>query len=776
MNNRPIVIITISYIIGILLGLYLKINIALFVLCGLVILCAMIFVFLKYDQNKVKLNDMNKGLIIICLITVVLSYNNIKNSEYEYTYISDNVVGERKFSGKIISVEKNSEFYSNYIIKINDEKLNRNYRVFLKIKKRQNENITYNYGDYITGIGEFTRPEVRRNYKGYDYSEYLKTKKVSVICQTDINKIKTKENNSHIAINVWIMNLRNKLKSNLIKILNKDKSDIAIALLLGDSSYINENQKEMYSKANVSHILAISGMHVNYIVAALGILQKKIDNRKGKILLIIFLIFFALLTGSSPSVIRAVIMCALATSSKLFYRKSDTINNISIACLSILIFNPYNILNLGFQLSFLGTLGIILFNDSVKGFLEFFIKINKDTRHTVILKVIERVISITSVSISANIFIMPILIYNFNTISLNFLISCILTAPILGVMLACGYIVVIISAFFTDISKYFSVIFEFLLDIFIKMSEICSSFNFLRFNIITPSVFIMFFYYFIVIYFGYYRKKINFKISIKITKVILVFLLIIIFVIKVILSINSTFQIYFVDVGQGDCTLIVTNTNKKILIDGGGSDSYDVGKNVLVPYLYDRKIDYVDYIIISHFDTDHVGGLLTVMEKMKVGTVVISKQGKDSQNYERFKEIVKYKKIKVLVVKKGDRLRIDKDVYFDILWPNNSNIINENILNNNSIVCKMQYKNISMLFTGDIEEIAEKQIVQEYQINCKIINSTILKVGHHGSKTSTTQEFLELVKPKIALIGVGKNNKFGHPNDDVIDRIKNMRC
>ncbi len=163
------------------------------------------------------------------------------------------------------------------------------------------------------------------------------------------------------------------------------------------------------------------------------------------------------------------------------------------------------------------------------------------------------------------------------------------------------------------------------------------------------------------------------------------------------------------------------------------------------------------------------------MEKLKVGQAIISKQGEICENYKKFKEIVKKKKIKVKVVNKGDKLQIEKNLYFDILWPDNSKLISENILNNNSIVCKMCYKNFSMLFTGDIEEIAEKQIIQEYKNNMQILNSTILKVGHHGSKTSSIQEFLEAVKPKIALIGVGENNKFGHPNNGVINRLENLR-
>ena len=179
------------------------------------------------------------------------------------------------------------------------------------------------------------------------------------------------------------------------------------------------------------------------------------------------------------------------------------------------------------------------------------------------------------------------------------------------------------------------------------------------------------------------------------------------------------------------------------------------------------------------------------MEEISVERVIIANQGENSDNYERFKEIVSKKKINVIVVgkylknsldyselndnNKYQRINIENDLYFDILWPNGSKLIQENILNNNSIVCKLNYKNFSILFTGDIEEIAERKILQEYKNELSILNSKILKVAHHGSRTSSTKEFIEAVKPKIALIGVGEKNKFGHPNEEVINRFENLR-
>lgn len=161
------------------------------------------------------------------------------------------------------------------------------------------------------------------------------------------------------------------------------------------------------------------------------------------------------------------------------------------------------------------------------------------------------------------------------------------------------------------------------------------------------------------------------------------------------------------------------------------------------------------------------------MKEIKVNNVIIGKQFKDSDNYQKFLKIVKEKKIKVYALEEGQNISIENDLYLEVLWPSSKNIINENSINNNSLVCKMIYKNFSMLFTGDIEKIAEKSILEKYK-NTNVLNSTILKVAHHGSKSSSIQEFLDAVKPKISLIGVGDNNTFGHPNADVIERIERM--
>lgn len=257
-------------------------------------------------------------------------------------------------------------------------------------------------------------------------------------------------------------------------------------------------------------------------------------------------------------------------------------------------------------------------------------------------------------------------------------------------------------------------------------------------------------------------------------------MLIIVILLNFVIPISSSKRKYpeinFIDVGQGDSTLIRVN-NKNILIDGGGSmetENFDVGEKTLFPYLLDRGIYALDYVMVSHFDADHSQGLEYVMKNMKVKNAVISSLGQESKEYTTFLNLAKRQQTNLIYVRKGDVIKIG-DCIIEILYPDNEEIV-ENRKNNNAIVSKITWKEYSILFTGDIEEKAEKKILNMYENKLEKLESTIIKVGHHGSKTSSTEAFIQAVKPKIALIGVGKNNKFGHPNENVLERLKNIGC
>ena len=422
-----------------------------------------------------------------------------------------------------------------------------------------------------------------------------------------------------------------------------------------------------------------------------------------------------------------------------------------------------------------------------------------------------------SVTLSAQIIILPVMLYHFNIIGIYFLLANILVSIIITPIMILAIIFVFLSFINLEISKFISIFLSWGIEGLIQIANL-SNLPFSKIYVATPKIFTIIIYYILILVFNqiykiYTNKEINntekriknlialakynvylkrrklktFFVSIKlfgsknnmtlknkiriiVLKACRIFCVILILV--VIIQLNQKLEIHFLDVGQGDSCFIVTPHNKTILVDGGGStsSSFDVGKDTLIPYILDRGYTKIDYIFISHFDQDHVGGILTVLQELRVGKIYINKQGENSQNYEKFLEIVSEKKLDVQVVKAGDKILID-NLSFNILWPTEKQI-SENILNNNAIVMKLHYRNFSMLFTGDIEEPAEKAILNTYKNKLEIFQSTILKVAHHGSKSSSTQEFLDVVKPKIALIGVGENNLFGHPNAHVIERLE----
>ena len=432
-------------------------------------------------------------------------------------------------------------------------------------------------------------------------------------------------------------------------------------------------------------------------------------------------------------------------------------------------------------------------------------------------KIVDSIKDMISVTLSAQIIILPVMLYHFNIIGIYFLLANILVSIIITPIMILAIIFVFLSFINLEISKFISIFLSWGIEGLIQIANL-SNLPFSKIYVATPKIFTIIIYYILVLVFNqiykiYTNKEINstekriknlialakynvylkrrklktFFVSIKlfgsknnmilknkikiiVLKACRIFCVILILV--VIIQLNQKLEINFLDVGQGDSCFIVTPHNKTILVDGGGStsSSFDVGKDTLIPYILDRGYTKIDYIFISHFDQDHVGGILTVLQELRVGKIYISKQGENSQNYEKFLEIVSEKKLDVQVIKAGDKILID-NLSFNILWPTEKQI-SENILNNNAIVMKLYYKNFSMLFTGDIEEIAEKAILNTYKNKLEIFQSTILKVAHHGSKSSSTQEFLNVVKPKIALIGVGENNLFGHPNPHVVERLE----
>lgn len=737
--KRPLLIAAIAYINGILIGVYLSKSIPLFVILSIIV-----SLITSFKKNTYR-NAICMYLIVMCISSIYV-YNKNLNYESKYKkYDNKNI----SIEGTIISDIEEKEYNYTFTIRTKDD-------YFLVNLKKNKEEISLEYGDKLQISGEYQEPNKARNYKGFDYKNYLKINKIYGIIRVDLYTniiIKHQKNLSNFKL--LIHKIREKLKQNIQELLTKETYALGIGILIGDNSRINEKIVEDFKNSNLSHMLAVSGAHINYVVLTVSILctKKRAGIKAQRVVTIMMMLFFMELTQMTPSVVRAGISCIIYMLASLLYRKADVINAMAISTLLILLNNPFKLFDIGFQLSYAGTLGIILFckliNIPIKN------KLLKYLKDSIII------------SISANIFIIPIMMYRFNTISLTFILSNLLAGPLLGISIILEIIVLLISFMSINIAAIPAKVLNILLILIINIANWFSNIEISKIYVITPKIISIVAYYLICA--AIILKQKNRKIIVIIMLTVLIINL---------FPTPKKLRINFIDVGQGDSTLIRTETNKVILIDSGGStasSSFDVGNKVLLPYLLDRRIKKIDFIIVSHFDADHCQAFETVIDNINVRKVVVCKQSMITQEYLNIINKCKKKNIKIIVVERGDKLKIDKRTEFEILHPGERFLDDgKGGLNANAIVCKMNYKLnngkiFSILFTGDIEVEAEKELEQVYG---KKLKADILKIAHHGSKTSSREKFIKLVSPKIALIGVGENNKFGHPADITLERLE----
>lgn len=360
--KRPILIVVLGYIIGIIIGLYCKISIAFLY----VVLIPIAILIKKYINSRRDIRRyynllISKSMIISFLVSSIIA-NTItlyKDNSYESKYKN---IEESNFVAIVVSDVKEKEYYNQYKIKVISINNNKQYaNTYLLLNLKENSNLEY--GDKISFKGEYKEPEGQRNYKGFSYRNYLKSIGIHGTVKVD-SVIKVGKENINPIIKIS-NTLRSYIKENVQNnIEDEDKRNLLLGILLGYDDELSSKVKEQFSDSGISHILAVSGMHVSYVVMGVTFILKKVKLPKKiiSIITILFLIFFIFLTGEMPSVKRACIMTILSLGASILYRKSDVITNISFSLLIILIQNPFSILDTGLIFSFFATSGIICLN------------------------------------------------------------------------------------------------------------------------------------------------------------------------------------------------------------------------------------------------------------------------------------------------------------------------------------------------------------------------------------------------------------------------------
>lgn len=591
---------------------------------------------------------------------------------------------------------------------------------FESLKEKENFNKTFSLGDTLSLKGTLEIPKNNTIPNTFNYKEYLKYKKINYILKIDSFKVYSSNKNIFL-----------KIKNYLYKrIYNIKYNDYLYAFILGKSSYLDEEEYENYKINGVTHLFALSGLHVSiFSLILLNTMKRlKLKEKLSFIITSLFLLFFSFVASYTPSILRAVIFFILSSINKIYYFHIKPINILYLTFIILVVINPFYIFNTGFILSFTITFFILLFNEynSVKSGLKSILIISLLSFFSSLPIIINMSYEINIISSINNIFFIP------------FVTNIVFPVSIISVIFPkISYVLNILTTFMEYVSN-------------ISSNIVNITIYFPYFNKIS----IVFYYLFLILFIKLKKKKYLFLILF-----ILLFL-------KIKPMFNRNTILYFLDVGQGDSLLIRTKNNKSIMVDTGGKLTYkkekwelknrnfDIEKNTIIPFIKSIGINKIDYLFLTHGDADHCGNSKSLIDSFNVKKVYLNK-GKINNCEKKANGNILYE----------DYLKIDNVIVHSL---NNGNYNDENSL---SMVLLLLIDNYKILLMGDAPKSVEEQIIKKNNLN----NIDLLKVGHHGSNTSSSKNFIGHIKPKYSIISVGENNKFGHPKESVLNNLDDSK-
>ena len=616
-----------------------------------------------------------------------------------------------------------------------------NNKITLELKSKENIILNYYVDTYdelnklndvlyegvtITAHGTLNQPSNNTIPNTFNYKKYLKSKKIYYTFKTDALEVVGQNSNIYYQFKHWLSK----------RIETIDDTGYIKAFVLGSKNEIDEDIFKTYQNNGITHLFAISGMHISLFSSILLFLLKKIhlkDNQAYKIVLL-FLLGYTFLVSFTASVVRAFTLYLLLYLNKRLKLGVTTTRIFIYAIVLILLLNPFFILDIGFLYSSLTSFGLILFSDY--------------------LKTSNKVLALLRVSLIALLFSLPITINNFYEYNFLSILANILIVPLVSTIIYPLSLITLIFPFFHPILKFFLMILE-------SISTILS--NITWFKIILPKMpwFLIIGYYFII-YLIFKTKK----------KGLVILLITLLLGYKLSFNFDSNFYVYYLDVGQGDSILLINPRSRKAtLIDTGGKKSvsynefppneYHVSNNIIT-FLKSINISKINTLITTHGDYDHMGESLNIVNNFKVGNVILNCGSLNELEQDLItlldKKHIKYSKC-------INQLDISP---IKLYFLNSGEYDNEN---DNSNVIYAKLNDYKFMFMGDAGVEKEKDILNKYNIS--VID--VLKIGHHGSKTSSSKEFITKIKPKYSIISVGKNNRYGHPNKEVLENLKDSK-
>lgn len=594
-------------------------------------------------------------------------------------------------------------------------------KITIEIKAKEKLLITYkyqdkefnnlSYGDKIKVKGTLITPSKNTNQNTFNYQKYLYYKKIYYLVEA--TSINKIANNHNYLYTI---------KNTLYQKINKLKSSNYIKTLLFCDNTLSKEIKESYRINGISHLFSVSGMHINFFVSIIYLYLNKITyNKRIKYLITnIFIITYLILFPSS-SLLRSAVMSILYSINYLLKLKIKKIDILLLTLGVSLLINPFIIYDLGYIYSYTITFFLVLSSSTLK-------KKNK----------INKIIYISLLSFLVSI---PITIYNSFEINIISILLNIILVPIISIIILPLTILTYIFPILDSILYLFANTLE-------TISLFISKINITKIIFPKPSLLIIVLYY--IIFLLSYQNKKYFYLNI--------ILLIIIYISP---YLNSNFEVVMFEVGEADCHLIKYPYNKNTILIDTGKNEYKI-KNEVIPYLKSIGIKKIDYLIITHGDEDHIGGSITLINNFQVKNVILNKGTFTDIEKELIKNLNK-KKIPYQI--NINKINLSNHTIYLL---NNTKYNNEN---DNSIITYFTYQKYKFLYMGDASINTEDNLLENYNLN----NISILKVGHHGSNTSSSKDFISQINPSISLISVGENNIYHHPNKEVINNLSKSR-
>ncbi len=675
----------------------------------------------------------------------------IMNSEEKSFEVLDNILEGEDISieGKVKSISK-SEYDYKVIIDVDDSV---NYLVIFA----DEPNIAI--GNYINVKGTNKKFSIATNKGNFDEKAYYYGLGIGIKIKAENYKVIDESKNKVI---ISMLSLRENLTKNIEKLCDSEEAGCFKAMLYGDKASLDNEIKSLYSDSGIAHILAISGLHISLLGMFLYKGLRKVSGyRASGVISTVFMIAFGIMSGGSISSIRAVIMFCVKLFSQVTGRVYDTRTSLAIAGGYLIIDNPYCIYNTSFQLSFGAIIAIIYLVPAMRS----------------VFKTKNKIMEAFLVSVSVNIITMPIISFTYFEIPSYSAILNIVVIPLMAIVLISGLLSSVIALVSVGLAEVFIGAGVYVLRLY---KILCSLFTKLPKNkiIVGQMEISEIFIYYILVVVLIMILNITGKKMCKSKKVRIIegevrrgFYRYIF--VSTLLIIGIYFNVYkdrlgksyitFLDVGQGDSAFVVSNNGGTYLFDGGSSSVKNVGKNRIIPYLKSSGCSKLDFIVLSHNDSDHINGIVDIINEgsIEIDTIVLPPT---TQGFEDLVYLADEKSISIMYARKGTNIS-EEDFSIDFINPNIFVDTNES-----SLVTLIKCDGKKLLFTGDIGTDTEDELLRDNML-AKI---DILKVAHHGSKYSSEDEFINTVKPSLAIISCGKDNSYGHPHKETLDRLRSF--